>query len=115
MESEFDFQEWSQLARSSPEAFERRRQETIATFLAESGEAQRRLGTRLQREIDYEISRAGNPQQALAAIAKMMWDQVAFLGEELEHLSGSMRELEATTRAGAERLSLALQAVEARR
>ena len=115
MESEFDFQELSQLARSSPEAFERRRREAIAAFLAESGETQRQLGSSLQREIDYEIRRAGNSQQALAAIAKMMWAQVAFLGEELEHLSDSMRELEATTRAGAERLSLALQTIDARR
>ena len=111
---EFDFQEWSELARRSPEAFERRRLAAIEELLDTSSE-RRRTGLRLQREIDYEIRCAESPQQALTAISKMMWAQLAFLGEELEHLSSSMRELEAKTLAGAERLTPAPQAIDTRR
>ncbi len=114
MENEFDFQEWAELAQRSPDAFEQRRRATIEAFLDASG-GQRKTGVRLQREIDHEIRRADSPQQALSAISNMMWSQLSFLGEELEHLSGSMRELEAKTLARAERLNLALQAIDARR
>jgi hypothetical protein len=92
MATSFEFQEWASLA-----------------FLDESNDEQRRLGMSLQREIDYEIRRAGNPQQALAAISKMMWSQIDFLCEELEALSQSMRELDSVTDAGAARVALALQ------
>jgi len=109
METGFDFQEWAQLARQSPEAFEQKRRETIEAFIADSGAEQRRIGLSLQREIDYEIRRAGSPQQALSAISRMMWAQVAFLGEELEALGDSMREFESCATQGAERLALALQ------
>lgn len=109
METGFDFQEWAQLAKQSPEAFEQKRRETIEAFIADSGAEQRRLGRNLQREIDYEIRRADSPQQALSAISKMMWAQVAFLGEELEALGDSMREFERCATLGADRLALALQ------
>lgn len=109
MEKDFKFHEWAALAQASPEAFEQQRKATIGAFLDAATADQRQLGLRLQREIDYEIRRAGDPQQALSAIAKMMWGQVDFLCEELEALSGSMRELEATATAGAARLALALQ------
>ncbi len=111
MATSFEFQEWASLAQAAPEDFERQRRELIQAFLDESNDEQRRLGMSLQREIDYEIRRAGNPQQALAAISKMMWSQIDFLCEELEALSQSMRELDTVTEAGATRLALALQPV----
>ncbi|MBI5108856.1 MAG: DUF3135 domain-containing protein [Rhodocyclales bacterium] len=109
METGFDFQEWALLAKESPEGFEVRRRAAIKAFLDTSGDAQRRLGNALQREIDYEIGRAGTPQAALSAISKMMWDQVAFLSEELETLGSCMRDFDATTHQGAARLALALR------
>ncbi len=110
MEIDFDFHEWALLAKASPEAFELRRRETIDAFLDASDAEQRRLGRSLQREIDYEIRRAGSPQQALSALSRMMWAQVAFLGEELDALSDCMRELESSAARGAERFALALRA-----
>jgi hypothetical protein len=109
MEKDFDFHEWALLAQASPEAFEQRRREAINAFLDASGGEQRRLGQSLQREIDYEIDRAGSPQQAMSAISRMMWAQVAFLGEELEALSGYMRKVESSASTGAAALALALQ------
>ena len=109
METGFDFQEWALLAKESPEVFEARRRDAIKAFLETSGDEQRKLGSSLQREIDYEIGRAATPQAALSAISKMMWDQVAFLSEELETLSNCMREFEDTTNKGAARLALALR------
>ena len=112
METSFDFQEWALLAKDSPEAFEQRRREVIHAFLETSGDEQRSLGVSLQREIDYEIRRSGSPQQAMSAIARMMWDQVAFLSEELETLSGCMREFETKAIAGAANLALAVQSAQ---
>ncbi|MBI5898003.1 MAG: DUF3135 domain-containing protein [Rhodocyclales bacterium] len=109
MAKSFEFQEWMALARTAPDDFERQRKELIQAFLDESNDEQRQLGMRLQREIDHEIRRAGNPQQALVAISKMMWSQLDFLCEELEALSHSMRELDRVASAGAARLALALQ------
>ncbi len=109
MEKEFDFHEWASLAKDSPEAFEQRRREVIDAFLAASAGKQQRLGQSLQREIDYEVRRAGSPQEALKAISGMMWAQVSFLSEELEELGGCMRKIEASAARGAEGLALALQ------
>lgn len=109
MATSFEFQEWASLAQAAPEVFEQQRRELIQAFLDESNDEQRRLGMSLQREIDYEIRRAENPQQALAAISRMMWSQIDFLCEELEVLSRSMRELDSVATAGASRLALALQ------
>jgi hypothetical protein len=94
MDTNFNFQEWALLAKTSPEAFEKRRRETINEFLSASSDRQRRFGLGLQREIDFEIKRANNPQAALAVIAKMMWDQVAFLCAEVNTLSTDIRELQ---------------------
>lgn len=111
MDTSFDFQDWAHLARVSPEAFEARRKEAIEAFLAGSSAKQRCLGRSLQREIDFEIRRAGSPQQAFAAIAKMVRDQVAFLCEELVSLNTSLIEFDALTRSRAAILTAALVAV----
>ena len=115
MGGEFDFQEWAELARRSPADFERRRREVIQAFLDSAGNDQQRMGVALQREIDYEIRRAGDPQDALAAISRMMWSQVEFLCEELQALSSSMHDLEAVSAAGMARIGRTLQATEAGR
>ena len=113
MDTDFDFQDWEQLARASPEAFEARRKEAIEAFLAGSSVEQRRLGRRLQREIDFEIRRAGSPQLALAAIARMVRDQMAFLCEELVSLNESLIEFDALTRSRAAVLTAAAAAAAA--
>lgn len=92
-EANFNFEEWALLAKVNPEAFELRRREIIDMFLRESPERQRRFGGILQREIDAERQRAGDPQKAFLAVAKMMCQQLAFLGEELHNLSGAMKKL----------------------
>lgn len=111
MDTDFNFQDWEQLARVSPEAFEARRKAAIEAFLAGSSVEQRRLGRSLQREIDFEIRRAGSPQQAFAAIAKMVRDQMAFLCEELVSLNESLVEFDALSRSRAAALTAAAAAV----
>jgi hypothetical protein len=111
MDTDFDFQDWAQLAKLSPEAFEARRQEAIAAFLAGSSAEHRRLGHSLQREIDFEIRRAGSPQLAFAAIAKMMRDQMDFLCEEMLSLNSALTEFDALTRSRAAALKAAAAAV----
>lgn len=112
MDTDFDFQDWVQLARVSPEAFEARRKEAIETFLAGSSPEQRRLGRSLQREIDFEIRRADSPQKAFVAITKMVRDQMSFLCEELVSLNDSLLEFDALTRKQARLLTEALAPAE---
>ncbi|HEY6897281.1 MAG TPA: DUF3135 domain-containing protein [Rhodocyclaceae bacterium] len=95
---EFQFEEWASLAKLDPAAFEARRQETILQFLRESSVRHGLLGKRLQREIDSRRRQAGTPQKAFEVIAKMMWEQLAFLSEGLDDLSAYVRKCEGSAR-----------------
>jgi hypothetical protein len=95
---EFQFEEWASLAKLDPAAFEVRRQEAIAQFLRESAVRHGLLGKRLQREIDSRRQQAGTPQKAFEVIARMMWEQFAFLSEGLNDLSTYVRKFEGTVR-----------------
>ncbi len=87
------FEEWMFLAKVDPELFEARRRRAIAEFLESSG-SQRAIGEALQREIDFEIRRAHNPLAGLQAVAKMMCEQLTFLGEELNALRDVLSSLQ---------------------
>jgi len=91
-ETDFFFEEWAFLARIDPEAFERRRLKAIDEFLSMSCR-QRILGEMLQHQIDATRVQAGNPQAALQALAKMLGDELVFLGEELNLLSDHIDKL----------------------
>lgn len=72
----FDFDEWSRLARSDPDAFERRRRDAIDFAISRaSARSQPRL-RRLQWRIDMEIRRAKTPMAACLRVSTMMWDSV---------------------------------------
>ncbi len=69
----FDFDQWSALARSNPDEFERRRRQLIETVLAEApGHMQNRLRG-LQFRIDMERAKAGTPLGAAIRLNAMMW------------------------------------------
>jgi hypothetical protein len=72
----FDFDEWTSLAYSDPEAFEKRRKRVIDETIAQ---APRHMQTRLhalQWRIDIERSRASNPLSASIRLSNMMWQMV---------------------------------------
>ena len=81
-EADFLFDEWAFLAKTDVGAFEKRRREVIDKTLSMLG-PRRNLGELLQREIDATRTRAESPQAALVAIAKMLSDELVFLGEGL--------------------------------
>ncbi|MFZ2268219.1 MAG: DUF3135 domain-containing protein [Azonexus sp.] len=84
-ENDFFFEEWAFLARVDPEAFERRRRNLIAEFLAASPR-QRALGEALQARIDLARGRAAEPLEALLVIAAMLRAELGRLAEKLHAL-----------------------------
>lgn len=87
----FNFQEWAELAQRDPAAFELRRRQTIERFLNAASPKQRRRGAVLQREIDAARKQAGDPRKSLLILARMMCQELSFLGEGLLGLSYAMR------------------------
>lgn len=71
-----NFDDWAALARTDPEAFERRRREVIESFIESTPEAHREQLRRLQWRIDTERNRAPTPLAACIRISAMMWESV---------------------------------------
>lgn len=84
----FDFDEWSQLASSDPEAFEQKRQEAINKIIQNAPEARQKRLRCLQWRIDQTRRLSSTPLSACIKISKLMWDSV--LGENgmLDALKG---------------------------
>jgi hypothetical protein len=84
-----DFNQWAQLAKSDPEAFEAKRAQLIEeTILRMPAHKQQRMRC-LQWKIDQVRRQAGNPMAACIKISEMMWDSLAGPGglqEALERL-----------------------------
>ena len=93
MDMDFHFHEWAFLSRVDANAFERRRQDLIEDFLRRSGRHRANLES-LQREIDVRRATAGNPQEAVAAIAGMMCHSFSHLITELGGLRNELRRLQ---------------------
>lgn len=72
-----DFDDWLQLARTDPQAFERRRKAVIDAFIDAAPAERRQRLRRLQWRIDAERSRASNPTAAWVKLSNMMWESLA--------------------------------------
>jgi hypothetical protein len=72
----FVFEEWAELARTNPQAFEQQRQQYLEAFLANVPSRQRSRLERLQWRIDMERKRAATPLSACLRISRMMMDSV---------------------------------------
>lgn len=68
----FDFDEWSALARVAPEEFESRRHSAIERVIAGCTNTRRLRG--LQCRIDLERARARSPLKACLRLSTLMWD-----------------------------------------
>ncbi|HHJ40482.1 MAG: hypothetical protein AXA67_01130 [Methylothermaceae bacteria B42] len=68
----FDFDEWQQLAKANPAAFEVKRHETITQFLEQLAPEQRHRLEKLQWRIDMERKRSATPMSALLKIYDRM-------------------------------------------
>lgn len=84
----FDFDDWAELARRDPAAFERRRAQVIEEFLQDVPDDDRRHRLRcLQWRVDRTRERASNPMSACLRLSQMMWDSVLGDGGLLETLN----------------------------
>lgn len=72
----FDFDEWMNLAKTDPEAFDARRKEIIDDLIAHAPEHIRQRLKSFQWRIDMERARCDNPMQACIKLSNMMWDLV---------------------------------------
>lgn len=73
---EFDFDEWSALARTDPQAFETRRLALIEDYLGQFPTPEQRRLRGLQFRIDMERRRARTPMAACLRLSAMMWDSL---------------------------------------
>jgi len=71
-----DFDNWSELARSDPEAFEARRAEVIEQMIQSMPEHKQQRMRCLQWKIDQVRDRAANPMAACIKLSEMMWDSL---------------------------------------
>lgn len=74
-----EFDDWAELARTDPKAFEARRRAVIDDFIASTPERNRQHLRCLQWRIDMERKRASTPLAACYQIYRMMWR--SFAGE----------------------------------
>ena len=83
-----DFDSWSKLARSDPEAFEAKRAQVIEQMIQRMPAHKQQRMRCLQWKIDQVRARASNPLSACIKLSDMMWDSLAGPGGLREALDG---------------------------
>jgi Protein of unknown function (DUF3135) len=86
-----DFDQWSDLARSDPEAFEAKRSEVIEEIIAAMPAHKQHRMRCLQWKIDQVRNQCRTPMAACIKLSEMMWDSLVGpggLNETLERLRG---------------------------
>ena len=82
----FDFDEWVELARRDPDAFEQRRIEWCQRFIASAPNSYQRRLAGLLFQINMEKRRSANALDSCIRLSKMMWDRFDELRDELHDL-----------------------------
>lgn len=77
---DFDFDQWSMIAREEPEKFEAMRQDMINQLIAQAPDHLKPRMTGLQWQVDQIRKQADNPMAACLQISQKMWNNV--LGEK---------------------------------
>jgi len=75
-EPSIDFDQWANLAKADPEAFEARRAEAIETLIASLPAHKQQRMRCLQWKVDQTRNRAANPMAACIKLSEMMWDSL---------------------------------------
>ena len=98
--SDFSFDDWAKLAKTSPEDFERKRREVINAEILKAPVDQRNKLRLLQMEVDA-VREGKTPLAATVAISVMMQQKVGELkdawnnlGSQVEELKGQVEKLE---------------------
>lgn len=74
--TEYDFDEWSHIAKTNPEQFELMRQQLINDLLAQVPDHLKQRIKRQQWQIDQIRKQANNPLAACIQISQKMWNSV---------------------------------------
>ena len=74
--TDFDFDEWSYIAKTDPEKFELMRQQLIDDVLAQVPDHLRQRIKQQQWQIDQICKQADSPLAACIQISQKMWDSV---------------------------------------
>lgn len=82
LEEGFDFDFWAELARSDPEAFDRRRRELLEKAIHLCKSDKRRMRG-LQNRIELERRKAGVPLKACLRLSGLMWESFGELNGRL--------------------------------
>lgn len=91
IDTNFDFDEWFELAKRDPETFETRRQESINEFINSVPQDKQQRLRCLQWKIDRVREKMPTPLAACVAISDMMWDSLDTLNQlynDCETVSG---------------------------
>ena len=94
-----DFDQWTDLAKTDPAAFEKKRAEVIEDMIQRMPAHKQQRMRCLQWKIDQVRARASNPLSACIKLSDMMWESLAGPGGLREVLDG----LGQPTRAGSAR------------
>lgn len=89
---DLDFDQWSSLARSDPEAFEHCRRELVESFIQGAPPRHRQRLQRLQWRIDAERRRHSNPMGSCVHLSRMMLDAVYGRNGLADSLAALIRE-----------------------
>ena len=73
---DFDFDEWSKIAREEPEKFEAMRQQMIDDLIAQAPTHLKPRMTGLQWQVDQIRKQAGNPMASCLQISQKLWANV---------------------------------------
>ncbi len=76
-----DFEQWAQLARHDPHAFEQLRHRLLEAYIARSSSTHQDRLRGLQWRIDRLREQASNPMSACVQISNLMWDTFDQLGQ----------------------------------
>nr|WP_248281185.1 DUF3135 domain-containing protein [Azoarcus sp. TTM-91] len=93
---EFDFDQWSELAKNDPAAFFQARRRTIDRFISEHPVPQAKRLREMQRFIDCVRMSSGSPMRAVRGITCLMKDRVETLSRkslELDFATARLREV----------------------
>lgn len=85
---DFDWETWSALARTDPEAFEKRRKQALEALIASAPQQQRERLEALQCRIDLERRRSSSPLGACIRLSNLMWERFNELQQALNALTG---------------------------
>ncbi len=70
----FDFDEWVELAKNDPDAFEQKRQDAIGLLLENAPAKSKRRMQGLQWQIDQVRITSSTPMSSCIKISQMMWE-----------------------------------------